>query len=316
MLWSLFLLLQFIEIIIASKIAVCVGGQLARWLPEHIVNGLILSNPQYTFNTFVNIQFRTQRHPIVYNTDSHLTFHPSNLTELAQGKILEYISDLYFHPNSNLVSITYTTADKKEDWENDSILHGNIDRIVQYKATQSSILNMYLHQENCLNQIRNFERRKNFTFDYVLGTREDIFYFSPVNLTFLLENMQKEGCVIATKECLTWGGINMRWQLFTRNATDYFYGKRFEYYRYLQDNNIVVYNPEQFEHRQAQFYQLKICQYFSHQIPNAVARHVKDGQFCFFKAEIIDNCVPSVNNTFVNDHHCNKVPHTLKGHLE
>jgi hypothetical protein len=165
-----------------------------------------------------------------------------------------------------------------------------------------------------MKQIRYHEQFMNMSFTHVLSTREDIFYFRPMDLSFVLSLFTSKGskdfsnCDVVTKECLAWSGLHMRWQLARRNASEFIFGKRFNFYEHLIKHNQEAYNPERYELAQVKYYQLHVCELLIDYIPNAVVRHIKDGHVCFLRPEIIDNCVPKENDTFVSRHLCNHVP--------
>src|SRR5262245_14878944 len=100
----------------SHRVAVCVSGQLARWFPEHHANGLIAPNPDIDFSVFANIQQHTRTHSWIYNTDSHIAFHPTNLSSMIHSEVLDYVHSLYDRDNSRLVSITYTAPMAADHW--------------------------------------------------------------------------------------------------------------------------------------------------------------------------------------------------------
>ena len=59
--------------------------------------------------------------------------------------------------------------------------------------------------------------------DYVVNTREDIYFFCiTFSLYDLIQRTEKLGCDLVTKGCLEWGGLNMRFHLLNRKtATQY-----------------------------------------------------------------------------------------------
>lgn len=310
--WLVLVCILAVQTSSSYHVAVCVSGQLARWFPQHLSKGLITANPDIQFSIFTNIQYHTRKSPWIYNTDGHLAFQPTNLSSMPHAEVLDHVHALYDKPNSKLVSMTFIPPDAPSEWL--SILHNNLDRIQQYKDAQASILNMYHHQELCMEQLDRFERFHNRTVDFVLSTREDIFYFRPLNLSYLLAMTTAEGaggkssCSLITKECLSWGGLHMRWQLLTRAGSEDFFNKRLAFYQHLHASGRTVYNPESFEAAQAKHYNLTVCELYVQDIPNVVVRHVRDGKVCFLKPEVIDNCVPQSNASWVSRHMCSSIP--------
>ena len=56
------------------QVAVCVGGQVARWFPHQLRSGLIDANPQFNFHLFFNIQYPDSANETIYNTDQSTSF--------------------------------------------------------------------------------------------------------------------------------------------------------------------------------------------------------------------------------------------------
>jgi hypothetical protein len=305
------------EILARKRIAVCVSGQLSRWIPETAVKFLLEHNQQYEFTFFYNLQYHTSNMSYIFSTDPHISFHPTKFVTMKQSDVFDYIHTLYGHlNNTNVASITFVPPRSLHDWET-NILRHKADRISQYATMQHVILNFYSHQVRCIHQVQEYEQLRHTKFQYVLQTREDIYYFQPVSLDYLVshlknpDNLEDTGnlqCDLITKDCLQWGGMNMRWQLMTREASNSVMLKRIEYYFHLMNTSQVIYNPEQYESQQMKFYKLRICEFLANYIPNAVGRHVKDDQICFLKPETIDNCIPSDNVSYVQQNFCHKLP--------
>lgn len=309
----------FQDSIARSKIAVCVSGQMSRWIPETSVKYLLEYNPEYDFTFFYNLQYHTSNSTSVFSTDASISFQPTKFISMKQSEVFDYLHNLYIHlNNTKIASLTFVPSKQLEDWE--SFFQGQKPyAITQYSSTQHVILNFYSHQVRCIHQIEEYEKMTNTSFQYVLQTREDIYYFQGVSLRFLLSHLKDPEssqdrkdplkCDFITKDCLQWGGINMRWQLMTKDASKTVMGKRIDYYRSLLKENQTTYNPEQYELQQLKYYKIRICEFLSNKIPNAVGRHVKDDEICLsLKPETIDNCIPTDNITFVQNHFCHKIP--------
>lgn len=320
------------------KVAVCISGQISRWLPESTVPYLIAANSHaYDFTFFFNLQYFTKFASFIYSTDSHISFQPTKFLKMEKLEALQYIHSLYTLENTSRIgSFTYASSKSTKEWENDVFGGHPLNRITQYTDIQYVILNFWAHQQRCLSQIREYENLHSSSFSYVLSTREDVVYFAPVNMTFLTSQLKSPffantsagtstllnsssssspppslpvpppsgTCDFITKDCLSWGGINMRWQLMTRETATLVIGKRVEYYHYLITSNQTIYNPEQYELAQLKHYGVKICEFDANIIPNIVGRHVMNDQICFLKPETIDNCAPSANASYVQQNLC------------
>lgn len=329
--WTLFLFLACILTCSTSsnlgvdrhRLAVCISGQISRWLPETTVPYLLKANEDFEFTFFINLQFHLTNHSYVFSTDGHIAFHPTKFTHMSHMEVLRYIHNLYTITNlSEVASMRFVPPMSLAEWQRKSLHGQKADRISQYADMQHVILSFYQHQDACHAQIASHEARHNMTFDYVLSTREDSFYLSPVNLTDLVAHFRHpasppstitrlQNCDIITRDCLGWAGINMRWQLMTRNASDFIIAKRFEFYRLLYRQQRQAYNPEQYEKAQMEHYGMKICEIDPNIIPTLVARHVLDDDVCFVKPETLDDCVPRANHSFV----FNKLCHRVNQHL-
>ena len=302
-----------------NNIAVCVSGQVSRWIPETAVKYLLEANLRYRFTFFFNLQYHTSNSSFIFSTDAHISFHPTKFVSMQQSEMFDYIHSMYGSVNNTkIASISYVPPRRLQEWEND-FFKRKADRISQYSDVQHVILNFYAHQIRCVNQIEEYERLSNSTFDYVLSSREDIYYFRSVPLDYLLSHLKVPipseepissiHCDLIAKDCLQWGGMNMRWQLMTRNATEWAMKRRIEYYRELFTADQVIYNPEQFESAQMKFYKLRVCEFSSNVIANAVGRHIINDEICFLRPETLDNCIPGDFNEFVQQRLCHKIHH-------
>ena len=96
-----------------------------------------------------------------------------------------------------------------------------------------------------------YERKFGFKFEFVVSTREDIYFFHPMDLGFLTQLLpvsnSSSNCHIISKGCLENGGINMRLQLMSRADALKVLGGRFPFYHALYGLNRSYKNPEQFE---------------------------------------------------------------------
>lgn len=294
-----------------NKVAVCVSGQTARWLPTHLLEGLLKNNPSYSFFLFFNMQYAERKEDIVYNTDQANAFSTS-MGKMKKMEIKRFLHELYatshnveiaslqFHTFTNgsqlltmmqekdqeLSIYPFLSKKDREGKENNDTRCTKLDRISQYTTAQDSILNMYLHQMRCVEQILLYESNHRISFDFIIPTREDLYFFQPLHLPTIvkyLRNNAKSGstgdsitplhnhypwnnityppqsCDIPYKRCLNFWGLNMRLYVLTRDVGLRLLGNRFAYYRFLCKMDITVENPERFELTQANALQFVSC---------------------------------------------------------
>ncbi len=187
-----------------KRIAVCISGQLARWQPRHIFDNLFYAgiNSHYEFYLFFNMQVARNKSEIVYNTDKRHVFKESSLAKFSINESYALIEHLIGdRQNIRLASMKYHPVTSIEQFK--EILNTErLDRITQFETAQATILNMYLHQVRCTRQIVEFE---NLTlgdkFDFIASTREDVFFFRPMNLSYhtsLLRQPKSPSSIVLT----------------------------------------------------------------------------------------------------------------------
>lgn len=304
-----------------GDIAVCVSGQVARWQPFHLVNGLLNANPRFRFHIFFNIQSQPNRSDIVYNTDQNNVFDPGYMTHLAYDDAWTLVSSLLNSNHSKVVSMVFIQPATTKEWK-EMLKVDVLDRITQFVDTQTTILNMYAHQPRCVEQLLAYERERNsrnpavkFRFDYVISTREDVYFFRPMNLTHLTSTLRTPGsakrygqdredaCDIPFKRCLNFWGFNMRFFILQRDKAVRFLGNRLSFYSFMYATNKTIENPERFELAMANALQLTPCPMPVDEYPVTAARYFGQGQYCFISFEV-QNCVPKYAESFIRQHLC------------
>ncbi|RYZ90917.1 MAG: hypothetical protein EOP04_02305, partial [Proteobacteria bacterium] len=216
------------------RIAVCVSGQVTRWQPKHLFNGLLLPNPMFNFYLFYNLQLPPNSSANVYSTDPQYSFDVSPLVHRDMAEAATYIQLLYSTMHHiHLASITYTTPQGADYWS--AFFHNKpLDRIRDHVHIQTSILNMYAHQPQCIQQILAFEEKHQYKFQYIVNTREDVYFFKKLDLTYLITQIyhpkndplyasyphltanRTSKCDIPFKGCLNFWGFNMRFYVLRR----------------------------------------------------------------------------------------------------
>lgn len=183
---------------------------------------------------------------------------------------------------------------------------------------------MYNNHESCIHSIQFHERKLKMKFDYILMTREDIYYFHPMNLSELFPYFQdnshnhtevprKDGsigkCDLLSKACIACVGINMKMQFAPRDQGMEIFGTKLAFYQSLFDHNKTLPNPEFFE---AYFVKnhlsLQSCRVPIELFPVAAARQNNTGNICFLQKEIqmmrTYSCVPADSYEMVQSHRC------------
>jgi hypothetical protein len=176
------------------------------------------------------------------------------------------------------------------------------------RHVQATILNMYLHQMRCIDQIQAYEQIENFTFDYVISTREDIIFFYPLNLTYALWRLEERKfitgdnasrlselprkCHMVMKDCANFKGFNQRFFIYERQTAINLLSNRWLYYQQLVQTKKVLFNTEVFEMMMARHYQAIGCPLPIDHFAVTAVRPVKNDIFCFPFWEVF-KCLPS-----------------------
>lgn len=299
-----------------GEVAVCISGQVARWQPHHLVKGLLKANPQFRFYLFFNIQAHKNHSEIVYNTDPENVFQQSDMTGLNYEQSWQILTEMNNLANSRVISLLYIAAANADEWKQ-ALNTTKLDRITQYLHAQTTILNMYAHHPHCIEQILAYEKTRNtqiknnyltpFHFDYIASTREDVYFFKPMNLSpiaSIITPNKNHSCDIPFKRCLNFWGFNMRFYLLRRDVGVRFLGNRLSFYRFMFDVNRTVENPERFELNLAVALQLSPCPMSVEDYPVTAARQSSQREgVCFIWFEV-DRCVPKDSQQFVKQHFC------------
>jgi hypothetical protein len=272
-----------------EKIAVCVTGQVGRWIPESHVKNLIKSNKDVFFSFFFNFEFANQQHQTTYNVKFGI---PSNFTQLSLDTSLQEISELFTRNNSEFANIKFELPYELSRWQhimNRNASHQSLDRISEYVSRQTIILNMYKNQISCMNSIADFERETQMNFTYVINAREDLYYFHPLDLrhAFALLNHPESKCGVVSKGCIMNYGINMRLQIARREAASQIFGGRLTFYKDMFTTGNTIKNPESFELFHVNSLGMQSCTLPVDLFPVASARiHPQTQKYCFLQKEL------------------------------
>merc|ERR1711879_1015431 len=94
-------------------------------------------------------------------------------------------------------------------------------------------------------------------------------------------------CYFVAKDCLNWSGVNLRLQVFTRDAGMWTLLNRVPFYKSGYKGNWTAFNPEMFEKKQLEEGgNFTICQLGPNELPVLAARHLGKNEFCFIEKEL------------------------------
>ena len=185
------------------SIAVCVGGQTARFIPEAL-RPLIADNEKVRFSLFYNLQHKGDKLPPVFNTDGWFFGTPiyNNMRAHQALVTIQRIFNNATFGNIDSIQLQYWRPFDADSWQIHLGLK-ELNVISQFGTSQFTILNMYRYQQKCVRQISSYEARMQNKFDYVISTREDIYFLGKFDVQQLVsEYMQRQRCQILSKSCL------------------------------------------------------------------------------------------------------------------
>jgi hypothetical protein len=130
---------------------------------------------------------------LVFNTEHG--FHPTRFAYMTPMRIEQELSkDIHKSGNALVKATRFVTPKSIEAWR--AFMGNNtLDRMTGFsdEMAQHTILNMYSYHEQCSRDIVEEETSSGRTFDYIISTREDIYFFHPLDLTVLLEHEGRLG---------------------------------------------------------------------------------------------------------------------------
>jgi len=285
-----------------GPIAVCVTGQPARLQPEHLAL-LLRANEGLRFDVFFHL---ANSSAAVFNTQPGAA-HSTPYADLSPSEIIQRLEEL-IGPYARSVDVRWWVPRTANEWIRILKLTGEpLARIWQYRRGQATILNMYRHHEECARQIQGRY------YSAVLSLREDTFLFRGIDLRAKLLPLLHQGCDVIARDCLSWGGLNMRMQALSSPAL--LLG-RLECYRSLYESASPKYikNPEQFEAYCARRQNLSTCLVSVEELPVSVMRYPAKGEsLCFIPQEVDPKCVPKAYSAWTNKHLCPETEQTSSG---
>lgn len=297
----------------SQHIAVCVGGQVGRLIPDYFVDGLVLANPSYQFHFFFNLY----NSAVIYTTKSIPV--DTVYQNMTKNEIVSSLRTMLTSPNSDVEVIALNRLMTKSEWER-RLNMDDFGLFQQFRKTGHIMLNMYQHHEDCARQIVQIENSKAMKMSYIISTREDIFFFKPLEISRLVRKYVKgQSCDILTKGCLDFGGLNMRLQFMERKSDN----KSLNYMRKIhhfvslsKERSLKFLNPEAFEYHLAEkINSWKVCKISVEEYPvTAVRLSYVNRSACFVHQELKEfggtspPCVPQSHMDFAIMNICPRVP--------
>ncbi|KAI9016708.1 hypothetical protein DFJ74DRAFT_678019 [Hyaloraphidium curvatum] len=268
------------------RVAVCVAGLAARLEPDFLLRALVLANPAVRFSLFFRLQSDVTASgdkPLdLHSTAGNASFLPGRFAGLPEDALAAELRKT-FAPAGNVELLDARLADPLPRAEWTERMGGSDLKVIGlFSPIQHKVLNMFQNQLSCAAAVREAEETRG-AYDHLVSTREDVWFFRPVDMARLSE--AGRGCELAAKKCLAWGGLNLRFQMYTGPRKLDALASRLAYYRNLSDARDSVVNTEMFEGRQVHEMGLRRCLLPVGMIPAAVARHVAGGRFCILQVE-------------------------------
>lgn len=307
------------------KIAICIGGQTSRLQPSLMVDGLLRPNEgKFRFDFYYNLQVppEGQEH-IIYNTDPHVTFEPSSYGKMNRSELVTNLWKVMESNYSAVINVSFHELVPLDVVEHSMGLPLHLFEVEAMKSptVQATILNMYLHQMRCMNQIVDQESERGFVYDYVISTREDIIFMRPMNLTHVI-SMLDEGlnhstihserkCHMVMKECANFFGFNQRMFIYDRYTANITLSNRWNFFQQLLLKNVTLKNTEVFEKKMAEHYHLRACPIFIDHFAVTAVRPVRNDLYCFPFWEIF-KCLPSNSLRVIHRQRCDRYMNIAK----
>ena len=285
----------FLNSALGYKIAICITGMPARFQPR-LLSTLFEDNPDISFNLFYRFQDDSS---LLYTTEPRNKYQPSIFASYDKETLEVKVKELYKKfEHVDVSSIKYTTPKTRDQWLKEV---GSFEPIVQYIHLQERILNMFEKADHCAQDVRDYQAKNGISFDYIIHTREDMFFFQKVDLKALIAKYSD--CDWIGKDCLSWGGLSMRFAVMKPEKGLDFVGSKIAFFKQMGRNNSTAHNPEIFDIRIAESLQMKTCAVPVDEVPATGARHTWNGAFCFIWAETL-GCIPKGQEQFAYRHRC------------
>lgn len=288
-------------------VAVCVTGQIGRLLPQFIMKDLIRANQGFYFDIYAFFQGGNLK---ITTFSTSINSQQSAFAMADVNKLPQLVSNAFNSNNSKLAMLSFIPKKKFSDWQlymganftpNSSIFFDWVSK----PHIMESIFNMYAKIAACAESII----QSKIKYEAVILSRDDLYFFQPVDLDLLIKTVLKH-CDVIAKDCLNYGGVNMRLQVLSKNRGLQFLRQHLEFAKYLFESNQTVRNPESMELAHANYSSARVCMLPVDLVPTTGPR-LENGNICFLKKEIY-NCVPESSTIVPN---CTDDPLNSRVHL-
>jgi hypothetical protein len=289
---------------IHEKIAVCICGIASRYQPESVARYVIGANENnFDFDVFLSLQ----THDFHFSNHRGLHTKSTIFGDFDNNQIQDKATQIYMKNahkfNGSIVVSTRQLRTIRE--YADELGVNELDRITQpdYWPIRGKVLGMFVNQEECAKSIIVKEFTSGKKYNYIIMSREDTFLYKVLNLTYISILLNGNNSIV-TRRCLNWGGLATRMQVTTRAFGLLLYGSRTNFYRYLVDQDLKVFNTEDFEKKHVEWLHATPLEVSIEIMPVSISRYINQTTVCFINYEVQDNCVPIGYESFVQQNIC------------
>jgi hypothetical protein len=283
--WLIAVLVLVVRFGTASRIAVCLHGQVSTLLPEFRAESLLSTNAEHKFFIFANLKQAVKANGT--QVDAHKSEPASNSDPETTAHLRTM---LRHHEHIKIVSVQNFQLQSRER-----------QRSLKPSVTASNNYLATVHSHHlCAKQIAAFEQSGNGQFDYVISTREDVMYFMPMNITALQRNLrpadvheQRLGgqCDGVYQDCMGQAGYNLRFSLYTRRAAFLMMtNERLSFYSGLLESDLTTGNFNLIDRMQASKSGLSMCALPTEKVPVTASRYLGNGTMCYEEHQL-QGCV-------------------------
>ena len=195
------------------SVAVCVTGQATRLLQLPLLRHLVTPNPEFFFQIiYVFGPLSSQAHFQKGHTPTGSPFEGASVEGLRNQ-----LSNTTLPPSRLAVSMLDPVPDQSLEYWRTALQLREHSRIAQVKLDYlPKVINMWNHQVECALEIERLEGLRMRRFNFIINAREDLFFFTDIKLSSLLDSERAVGCDIVSGDCPAWGGLNMQLQVLRR----------------------------------------------------------------------------------------------------
>jgi hypothetical protein len=315
----LFSVLELYTLSLASTIAVCIGGQVARLQPT-LLRPLFTSNVLDKFRLFYSLQTGNNDTDIKYWSDKSYVYDPSKYSSLDKDQIRSGVGEVYSDlSNVHVIALETGQGRSAQEWSSQQVGGRPLSVIRLPKAVPEIVFNMYEHQNVCAAQIDRYVGDTGTAIDYVFWAREDMHFYTAMDLVPLKAMLDpaaaaqdaesgrnSTSCQLISRECLTHGGISLRGYLWKAEVALPVMHGRLDYYRQLHSQGESVVTVEAFEEALMRHRNVTVCPVSADLLPTVAVRHTTNGSFCIPPMEASKSCYPAGMHSYVMSKLCQK----------